>query len=134
MALLTASWPSSDKEVAWTSNTMRSPNLMSGAEVMRKGSGSSGFKAASTCSICTFTPPVLMVLSFLPMTRNCLERLNSTMSFVVSRSGHTSGASMTNVFSSDRESATWSKGVYHSDASGPFNFRKAMCERVSVMP
>ena len=39
-----------------------------GGGVIRKGTDRCSFNAASTCSICTFTPPVLIVLSFF-----CLE-------------------------------------------------------------
>ena len=36
--------------------------------------------------------------------------------------------------SSERDRWTEGKGVYHSEASGPLMRRRAICERVSVMP
>lgn len=56
----------------------------SGAEVIRKGTDRCSFNAASTCSICTFTPPVLIVLSFLPRMRNWFCPFISAMSLVTS--------------------------------------------------
>ena len=58
----------------------------------------------------------------------------SAMSFVTSLSEHTSGASITRQPSSFRATFTEGKGVYHSEASGPFNLRRAIWESVSVIP
>ena len=58
----------------------------------------------------------------------------SAMSFVTSLSEHTSGASITIQPSSFRLTFTESKGVYHSEASGPLSRRRAICESVSVIP
>ena len=84
-----------------SSRTMHSPNFGSGTAVTMKGTGSAVFSAFSTCSICTLTPPVLMVLSFRPKIRNCPWALNSQMSFVISFSAQTAGASIVRVFSGE---------------------------------
>ena len=116
------------------SSTMISPNFSSGAEVIRKGTDRCSFNAASTCSICTFTPPVLIVLSFLPRMRNWFCPFISAMSLVTSSFSQISGAYITKVFSLLRRICMLSKGVYQSEASGPFSLRRAMCDKVSVMP
>lgn len=100
-----------------------------GAEVIRKGTDRCSFNAASTCSICTFTPPVLIVLSFLPRMRNWFCPFISAMSLVTSSFSQISGAYITKVFSLLRRICMLSKGVYQSEASGPFSLRRAMCDK-----
>ena len=102
--------------------------------VTMKGTGSAVFSAFSTCSICTFIPPVFMVLSLRPRMRNRPRSSNSAMSFVTSRSGFTDGASMASVPSGVRLRRTFANGVYHSEASFPLSFRRAICDKVSVIP
>ena len=58
----------------------------------------------------------------------------STISLVTRGSGHTSGALMIKHPSGDWLISTEGNGVYHSDASGPLMRRRAICDRVSVIP
>ena len=51
----------------------------------------------------------------------------SAISLVIRREGETKGASITKQSSSFRLTLTEGKGVYQSDASAPFNRRRAIC-------
>ena len=121
-------------QLSFGSSTMISPNFSSGAEVIRKGTDRCSFNAASTCSICTFTPPVLIVLSFLPRMRNRFCPFISAMSLVTQFFFANFGSVYHQGVFFTQMDCMLSKGVYQSEASGPFSLRRAMCDKVSVMP
>ena len=129
------------------SSTTCSPKRSSLAHVTRKGAARCGCSFRSTSSICILMPPEQMTLSLRPSIRKRLTfceflcklphssfTSNSTMSLVISRPSCTAGASITKQPSSLSDRLTLSNGMYHSDRSGPLRRRRAICERVSVMP
>ena len=113
--------------------TTISPNFLSCRLVMRKGVLMCCLKMRSTSSICIFTPPLTITLSFLPMMRN-LPSCISAMSLVLSVSEQTYGALIIRHPSSASDMLTDGNGVYQSLASSPLNLLNAMCESVSVIP
>ena len=103
--------------------------------MIKKGTDRCSFNAASTCSIWHFTPPVLIVLSFLPKMRRLV--LSVYLGYVIGHQffSQISGAYITKVFSLPQTDLyALERGAYQSEASGPFSLRRAMCDKVSVMP
>ena len=117
------------------SNTTVSPNLASGRFVIMNGTSITGCSFASISSICIFIPPLHTTLSFRPLMRKCRPSgAISAMSLVTSVEAHTSGAFIMRHPSFVVLTFTLANGSYHELASGPLRRRKAMCDRVSVMP
>ena len=117
-----------------TNSTIASPNPGCGIAVIAKVTEIIERRVSSIDSICTFIPPVLMVLSFLPRMVKVPSGCISARSFVTKVSSQTNGAWITSVFSGDKHSFTDEKGVYADEASGPFSLRRAICDKVSVIP
>ena len=115
------------------SSTSCSPSFSSGAFVTMYGTSIWSRSNRSTSSICILMPPEQTTLSLRPSIRN-LPCPSSAMSLVTSVPSCTKGASMARQPSALSETCTPSKGVYHSLVSGPLSLRRAMCDRVSVIP
>ena len=90
---------------------MASPNPGCGIAVIAKVAEIIERSVSSTDSICTFIPPVLMMLSFLPRMEKVPSGCNCAMSFVTNVSSQTSGALIMSVSSDDKDNCTEGKGV-----------------------
>lgn len=81
-----------------TNSTIASPNPGCGIAVIAKVTEIIERRVSSIDSICTFIPPVLMVLSFLPRMVKVPSGCISARSFVTKVSSQTCGAWITSVF------------------------------------